>query len=647
MPHAFSYEFGPFRLELDEHRLLRSDQPLPLPPKQMGALGLLVKNHGRLVEREELMRVVWKDTIVEDGNLTVAISQLRKALGESPDSAEYIETVPKVGYRFVADVREVCSEPAALVLEKHTLSRTVIEEDELREESDVATVVSRAKRVSLSPNILITRRTAVALAAVALSVLLAGTVLTLRGMHLANASKLPVKSIAVLPFKVVSGEESNGHSGIGLADVLITRLSNIREINVRPTSAVMALDHEAQDSISAGRKLEVDAVLEGTIYRANDRIRVTARLLRVSDQSSLWAGEYEKSLQDELQMQDDIALQLVDALSLNLSGGEKTALTKRYTKSAEAYQLYLKGRYHWNKRSWEGMIEAERLFRNAIEEDPNFALAYVGLADRLATNSESTAEANLAVRKALELDPNLAEAHATLGFIKTFHEWKWREAEDSFKKSIQLNPGYATAHHWYATLLEIEGRNEEAKAEFRRALEIDPLSYNFLADLGQACYFAHEYDKAKEYCVKALDIYPDFVFAHDYLYDIYLQTGNYDAAIEESLKSHKIIRTFAQSPNTSDDEIEESLARNRELYRRDGLKGFLRPGLAHITEAASTSYNDAKIFVVLGDREKALGSLEQAFTKRNFAMPFVKVDPALDKLHDEPRYQFIVKNMGL
>ncbi|MDQ2922518.1 MAG: winged helix-turn-helix domain-containing protein [Acidobacteriota bacterium] len=636
------YEFGPFRLDPQKHRLLRDGERIHLSPKSVEALLVLVQNAGKMLEREALMQAVWTDTFVEDANLTVAISHLRKALGQNGETAEYIETIPRVGYRFVAEVRETIAESAPLILEKHTLSRTVIEEEDL---SDATAAVSVA--VTSKPVLRITStRTYVFVAAVLSVVTVGGIILTPRLMRSASPSEPQIKSLAVLPFKVVGGDSGNDHEGVGMADVLITRLSNIREINVRPTSSVMAFDRPEQDSISAGRKLGVDAVLEGTIYRANNQARITARLVRISDQSPLWATQFEKPLQDEFRMQDDIAVQLVEALSLNLSGGEKNALTKRYSESSDAFELYLKGRYHWNKRNWEGMIESERLFRNAIERDPNFALAYVGLADRLATD-KSSSEASLAVQKALELDPNLAEAHATLGFINTFHEWKWREAEDSFKRSIQLNPGYATAHHWYATLLEIEGRNEEAKAQLRRALEIDPLSYNFLADLGQAYYFAHEYDQAKDYCRKALDIYPDFIFAHEYLSDIYLQTGDYDAAVEERLIAKKIGLTFAHMPGTQQDELEKLLDRNRQLYRTQGLKAFFTPNLVHTTEAGSPTYGEAKIHALLGDKEEALRSLELAFQVKNFAMPYVKVDPVFDKLHDEPRYQTILKKMNL
>lgn len=546
-PFKQFYAFGSFLFDVEAHRLLREGQTVPLPPKAMEALRIFLQQPGQVMGREELMQAVWGETFVEDANLTVAISQLRKALDQNGETVEYIETIPRVGYRFVGDVSEIREEPRRpVILAKHTLSRTVIEEEEIpTEPSEVVAIESTATREL--PRTLVVANTRTVLAATAVAVIaivgIASLWTQLRDRSTRGAN-LSVKSIAVLPFKTVGTKSGEEHLGLGLADVLITRMSNIRELNVRPTSAVMAFDGQVQDSISAGRKLNVDAVLEGTIYHANGRVRVTARLLRVGDQTPLWAGQFEKPSQDELKVQDEIALQLVDALSLSLSGTEKTALTKRFTENADAYQLYLKGRYHWNKRSYGGMIEAQRLFRNAIEKDPNFTLAFVGLADTLATGDPS-GEAYDAVQKALELDPNLAEAHATLGFIKMFHEWSWREAETAYKKSIELNPGYATAHHWYATLLAIEGRNKEAKAAMRRALEINPISHNFLADMGQLHYFGREYEEAKESCRQALEIDPEFSFAHQYLSYTYLKTGEYDKAIEEFISGDRIYGAYA------------------------------------------------------------------------------------------------------
>jgi len=256
-----------------------------------------------------------------------------------------------------------------------------------------------------------------------------------------------------------------------------------------------------------------------------------------------------------------------------------------------------------------------------------------------------TTESYVLAEKALELDPSLGEAHATLGFLWMFHKWKWKEAETELKKSIELSPGYATAHHWYAILLAIEGRNAEAKAELERALEINPKSHNFQADLRQVYYLNHEYDKAKEYCHKALEIYPDFVFAHDYLFDIYLQTGELSAAIEEKLEAERISVSFANGSNELNERIEKHFAEAREKYRKAGLKQFLTDRLL---QDPKSYWEAATTYAFLGQKEKALDNLEQTFESRaTFVMPFVKVEPVFDGLRSEPRYQAILKKLDL
>jgi DNA-binding winged helix-turn-helix (wHTH) protein/TolB-like protein/Flp pilus assembly protein TadD len=647
-PFKQFYAFGTFLFEVDAHRLLRDGQPVPLPPKATEALQVFLRQPGQVVGREELMQAVWGETSVEDANLTVAISQLRKALDPNGERAAYIETIPRVGYRFVADVNEIREEARSpVILAKHTLSRTVIEEEEIpNEQCEVAAMHSTAgRKLSRTLPVANGRTVLAATAVVVVTLIVLASIWTQPQERSARGASVPVRSIAVLPFNAL-GSNSDEHLGLGLADVLITRLSNIRDLKVRPTSAVMAFEGQVPDSISAGRRLNVDAVLEGTIYHADGRVRVTARLLRVGDQMPLWAGQFEKLLQDDLKVQDEIALQLVDALSLSLSGTEKAALTKHFTENADAYQLYLKGRYHWNKRTQEGMTEAQQLFRNAIENDPQFSLALVGLADTLAT-TDARGEAYSAVQRALELEPNLAEAHATLGFIKMFHEWSWLDAETSYKKSIELNPGYATAYHWYATLLAIQGRNKEAKASMARALEIDPISPNFLADMAQLYYFSREYEQAREYCRRALEIDPEFFFAHQYLYYTYLKTGEYDKAIEELIVSERINSNYDNQSAERKNEFDRSFNKQREVYREGGINGFIQHRLSNEAPDVNHYYKNAMLHIYLGEKERALNNLERACQGRAFLAAFVKADPIFDTLRGEPRYHAILKKMGL
>jgi TolB-like protein len=561
-------------------------------------------------------------------------------LGENGGGRSFIETVPRLGYKFVAEVRKVVEDVPTLVVEKQTRAQLIIDE-EIGVSRKVSGFVLR-----LLPS---SRRQAVPAIATALAVMVAVfgfAYFSPWRSNPASAGAGNIKSIAILPFKTINPGKENAHQGLGMADVLITRLSNLKAINVRPTSAVMAFESVAEDSVSIARKLSVDAVVEGTIYRSGDKTRVTGRLIRVSDQTVLWSGLFERVTDDEIQLQNVISLQLVDALSLNLSNQEQKALTKRYTENADAYQLYLQGRYHWNKRAFADLSEAERLFRNAIEKDPNFALAYVGLADSMIF-AYRQGETTSALTKALELDPNLAEAYASHGFYRTVHEWQWQEAEADFKKSIELNPGYATAHHWYAILLGIQGRNDEAKAEMERALEINPTSYNFLADLGQIYYFNHEYDKARDYCNKALGIYPDFVSAHGYLFQIHLLTGEYDAAMDEFRKNRTAELKFANESALETEERQKSLDKEIEIYRRGGIRKFLEFRSSRLTSDASSAYGFAFNYAFIGEKGKALDNLEKAVEARGFMMAWVKADPVFDGLRSEPRYQAILRQMNL
>jgi DNA-binding winged helix-turn-helix (wHTH) protein/TolB-like protein/Flp pilus assembly protein TadD len=626
--HRHFYEFGPFRLDADKHRLMRDGEIVPVSPKALETLLVMVQNPGKLLERDALIQAVWADTFVEDANLTVAISHLRKALGQTGEVAEFIETVPRAGYRFVADVRELRQEIPPLIVEKRTVSRTIIEEEEIYPEARPVTVSPPIALPERKNRLVTFKSAAAALAIVAVIAITAVLLIKFRQTSKAPAP-VTVRSLAILPFKVV-GSDANDHQGLGLADVLITRLSNFKELKVRPTSAVMAFE-KSDDPIGAGKKLEVDAVLEGTIYRSNDRTRITARLLRVVDGSAIWNGQFERTATDELRIQQDIASQIADALTLVSNSSARDAVNKRYTENTDAYQLYLKGRYEWNKRNWGSIIEAERLFRNAIAKDPDFALAYVGLADVLVMNKTSSPQAIMAIQRALEIDPTLSEAYATRGFIETFHHWNWSSAEAAFKRSLELNPGYATAHHWYAQLLAIQGRHDEAKAEMRNALEINPLSHNFLADLGQIYYFNREYQSAEEHCRRALEIAPDFIFAHNYLFFLYLKTGQYEKALESKIAAHRVHSSFNTESAARRKEIEASLEGMRRTFREGG----------------NECYVVATTYAFLGQKEKALSCLERAYQGQSFLSSFVKADPIFDDLRGDPRYQSIVSRMGL
>ncbi len=611
------WQFGEFRLDARRKVLKRGDKTVAMPLKELRVLCMLVSSRGELVTKNELLEEVWEDAFVDESNLSRHIYRLRKTLKDL-GADDLIENVPRRGYRFTGDVRAI--DPDEIFVEKRTQTQTRIE---FRDESSGRSMV-RSRTVLFSAVALIIGATA------------------FFGFQYSRPEASPeIKSLAVLPFKVAGDAGTYPHAGVGLADILTTRLSNLKNVTLRPVSAALALD--GQDSIATAERLQVDAVLEGSIYYFDERVRVTAKLIRLSDLSVVWAGEFEKQKKDELQLQNDLALQIVPALAVNLSGGERDAITKQYTQNADAYELYLKGRYEWNKRSLPGMIEAQRLFRNSIAADPNFSLAYVGLADTLLTHQPSRDEAAILIAKALELDPSLSEAHASRGFYLMFMAWQWDEAEAAFKRSIELNPNYATAHHWYATLLAIKGETAAAKSEMHRALELNPVSYNFLADLGQLYYFSGDYPAAKKYCLQALEIYPDFSFAHEYLHSIYLKTGEFEKAVAEIEKADEINGNFLSGSSMNS----ESLRRREAVFHESGIGDYLElrhPGIPH---EVSAFYLYAKKHAFLGENEKALEYLEKSIDSRQFLSAFLKADPVFESLRAEPRYQKILEKMGL
>jgi len=634
-------EFGRFRLDTTRKVLWCEGESVQVPPKELEILCLLVENAGELVTKNEIIDTVWANSFVEESNITRRIYLLRNLLRKYGAIDDLIENVPTRGYRFNGRVGEMRSDQGAVVIERHTLTETLIEELENTDDQSRALAAPSTGRYRFWRTIISYRLRLAAV--VALFSIVAAGFAYMSFAKARSAGSSGIRSVAVLPFRS-AGENVDDQAGLGLADLLITRLSNIRDISVRPTSAVFS--YSQSDAAEFGRGLDVDAVVEGTVYRTNETVRVTVRLVKVADRSSIWAGQFERPLNDELRVQDEIALQVANALSNNITGDEKAALTKRYTENSDAYQTYLRGRYSWNRRSNQDLAEAERQFRNAIETDPKFALAYVGLADTTGMRSDA-AEAYTAVRRALELDPGLAEGHATLGFLQTFHEWNWKDAESSFRRSIELNPGYATAHHWYATLLSIEGRFDEAKSEMNRALEIDPGSHNFLADLGQIHYFAGEYEKAEEYCRRALKIYPEFGFAHYYLAENYLKQGRNSEAVDEFLMADAIQFHFDADKGGTSDQSRKFILDGRSAFRNGGLAGFAAWRLSAKGIDGSSEVGFAISRLMLGQKGKALEHLEKAHRNGAFMMSFVKADPIYDDLRQEPGYKKILDEMGL
>jgi TolB-like protein/class 3 adenylate cyclase len=464
----------------------------------------------------------------------------------------------------------------------------------------------------------------------------------------ANALSSPEKRIAVLPFKPLVPENRDQVLELGMADSLIAKLSNIREIVVRSLNSVRKYSGLDQDPVAAGRELEVSSVLEGNVQKSSDRIRVSARLINVADGSSLWANTFDEKFTDVFAVQDAISQKVADALALRLSGEEHKRLTRRFTENVEAYQLYLTGRYHWNKLTPPEITKSIEFFKKAIELDPTYALAYFGLADAyrsLAPTSEvpskdTLPQAQAAATKALELDETLAEPHATLAFIHTWYDWDWSGAEREAKRAIELNPNWSFGHIAYAQMLSVTGRSQEAITEGARAVELDPLSLIINALNGYHLHLARRDDEAIARLKKTVELDSNFWIAHQFLGMAYIEKKMYPEAISE----------FSQAVKLSGGNS-EPLALNgyASVLSGDTAKG--RAVLQELKSLESQRYvppsNLALLSYVLGEKDEAFSWLEKAYQDRDIRLCRLKVDSKWDSMRSEPRFVEILKRIGL
>ena len=643
------YEFGRFRVDAAERCLLRDGEPVLLPPKAFDTLLALVEHSGHLLKKDELMRTVWPDAFVEENNLTQHIYVLRKILGEM-DGEKYIETVPRIGYRFRAVVKEVRDEGADIFVESRAKYRVTVKEEESYEEDEEQPSAAQAIRPALAAPLPSPRSRlksgyvylAVAGVLVGLVALIWITGKTKRDS--AVAARPTFNSIAVLPFKTIG--EGDEHLGLGVADTLITRLSRVRRIGVRPISAVHRFTGLGQDPIAAGRALGVDAVLDGRVQRVDRRIRVTVELISVQDGAVLWTETLDEHSDDIFKLQDAIAARVVGSLPAALTNDERALLAKRYTTNPEAYEAYLKGRFFWNKRTQEGFAKAVDHFRQAIRLDPSYALAYAGLADCYVLGADpipleaNTRRMKETVDRALELDDTLAEAHASLAYYIGAVEWDWQGAEKGFRRAIELNPGYATAHHWYAYHLAALGRLEEAVAEIRRAHQLDPLSLIINTDVGHILYFARQFDEAIAQYRRVLEMDANFAVAHLRLSEAYIAKGMYPEAVAEYNEARRLGVAnsvgwlgYAHAIMGRIDEAQREVAELKRLTE-SSRNGYM--------------YRIAVIYAALGKHDHALGWLENTYEARESGeIALIKVDPMLADLRSHPRFVRLLRRMKL
>ena len=584
-----SFEFGPFRLDLTERLLLRNGKAVPLAPKVFETLVILVENSGRIMEKEGLIERLWPETFVEESSLAQNIFQLRKALDDGGSHRHYIETIPKRGYRFAADVREVVESDAGVVSPYPTNGRVFSNEDQ---------------------------------------------------------TSFAVKSLAVLPFKSLGEQTTDEYLGLGMADATIIKLGGLRNLVVVPTSTVLKYAGRKSDTLAIGRKLDVDAILEGTIQRAAERVRVNVQLIELENGKTLWSGKFDEDFTDIFAVQDSISEQVACALALRLTGAERRHLRKRYTENTEAYQAYLMGLFFWNKKSKEALNKAIEYFQQAIEKDPSYALAYAGLADSYfwiaysefdtLARKERFEKSRSNALKALELDPFVAEAHAALATVKVKHDRDPLGAERSFERAIAANPNCAMAYSRYTYFLAAMGRLSESLQKIRRAQELDPLSPDANASLANILYFSRNYDEAIRYCQRTLALEPNFLDALLLLGLSYEQKGMLQEAINQFSK--------AKDANTDSTEPLELLGH---VFAIAGLRDEAQKVLSKLHSSAKQNslhpYNVALIHAALGQTEQAFEWLEKPYVNWTERLRMLRFDPRMDSLKEDSRFTGIVQ----
>jgi TolB-like protein/DNA-binding winged helix-turn-helix (wHTH) protein/Flp pilus assembly protein TadD len=623
--------FGVFEADPRIGELTKHGKRLPLQEQPFQLLAMLLERPGELVSRDELRAKIWPQTIVDfDHGLNKAISKIRDALGDSAENPRFIETVARRGYRFLADVAVVQHAPQTAAVDP------AVQADASPLARPEAGTSSRRPPRALAWTLL----------GLGLALVLA---VALSWFPYTSRNSAPtIRSLAVLPLKNLSGDASQDYFTDGMTEELITQLAQISALRVISSTSVMLYKGVDKPVAEIARELSVQAVVEGSVLRSGDRVRITAQLIRVPADEQMWAHSYEGDLRDTLALQSEVAQAIAEQIRATLSERQQAALRNPKTVSPVAYEDYLKGRYFWNKRTGDGLKKAIDYFTRAIEVDPTYAEAYSGLADAYAlagdwaygvlAPQDAFRQARAAATRALVLDDTLGEAHTSLAFALDLYAWDWAAAEKEYKRAIELNPGYATAHQWYAWHLLVMGRNSEGIFELKRAESLDPLSLIISANLAGALCVAHLYDESVKQSEKTLGMDPNFAVAHYALGQALEQKHMHAEAIAEFQKAIAL----EGHGGALDSNLAYTYARSGRKAEAEKLVKDLE---AQPDKNPSNDANIALVYVGLGDHDQAMVWLNKAYEAR--FNPSILLHPGFDPLRSDARFMDLRRRVGL
>ena len=643
-----------FELDFQSYKLRRSGRVLKLERIPMEVLFFLVEQRGQLVTRDQIIERIWgKDVFLDtDNSINGAIRKIRQVLKDDPGQPQFVQTITGKGYRFIAEVGEPIGEKSAAQEPLRPLPPQSLTEVEPLPAPQPQTLAARGYSATEKPGKW--RRPLFVGIAVALT---AAAALGAYMQWFRSARPQPPGGrlmLAVLPFENLTGDAGQEYFSDGLTEEMITRLGNLdpQHLGVIARTSAMHYKNGRERLDQIGRELGVQYVLEGSVRRDSQKVRITAQLIQVKDQTQVWARQYDRDLRDVLTLQSEIAQEIAGETQLALSSHKPFDVVRQpplSPDSIEAYDLYLKGRFFWNQRTPRGFEQAIQCFQQAIAKDPNNARAHAGLADSYAMMSsyylvpqnEFMPKARAAALKALERDEGLAEAHTSLALVTENYDWDWQTAEKEYRRAIQLGPNYATAHQWYAEYLAFEGRFDEAFAESERARQLDPLSLIIAADKGAILYFSRQYDRAIEQFRAVLDMDPNFPRAHMVLF-AYVQKGQFAAALAEVENWRRVDDIPSPWPWAAEAYVDGRAGKPAQAQRAlEKLEQVNRQW--HLDPAPML----ALAYAGINNKDKAFAWLHKEYMEHSNAVTTLKVDPVYDSLRSDPRFQELLRGVRL